>query len=44
MTPKFEFCSYRFEIFEVSNLAMAKVQKVNIAVTYFEGINYKFKE
>jgi hypothetical protein len=34
MTGKFQFHSNRFEIFEVSNLAMAKVKKVNIAVTH----------
>jgi hypothetical protein len=34
MTPKILVSFVQIQNFEVSNLAMAKVQKVNIAVTY----------
>jgi hypothetical protein len=34
MTAKFQFHSNRFENFKVSHFSMAKVKKVNIAVTY----------
>ncbi len=37
LTAKFQFHSNRFENFKVSNLVMAKVKKVNIAVTYLGG-------